>query len=69
MPNLFGRLVSDHCRILLVCLFVDDAKHVGLRILKFFFCISLNPGNNLHAHNTEFSISMHLIKPHLKTSV
>lgn len=54
MPNLFGRLVSDHHRILLVCLFVDDAKHVGLRILKFFFCISLNPGNNLHAHNTEF---------------
>lgn len=54
IPNLFGRLVLDHCKILLICQFVDDAKHVGLRVLKFFFCISLTPGNNLHAHNTEF---------------
>lgn len=36
------------------CQFVEDTEHVGLRILTFFFCISLNPGNNLCAHNTEF---------------
>lgn len=55
IPNLLWRLVSDRCKILSACQCVDDAKHVGLRILlTFFFYISLNPGNNLHAHNTEF---------------
>lgn len=55
IPNLLWRLVSDRCKILSACQCVDDAKHAGLRILLiFFFCISLNPGNNLHAHNTEF---------------
>lgn len=57
IPNLLWRLVSGHCKILSTCQSVDDAKHVGLRILIFFFCISLNPGNNLHAHNTEFQHS------------
>lgn len=54
IPNLLWRLVSDCCKLLSTCQCVDDAKHVGLRTLIFFFCISLNPGNNLHTHNTEF---------------
>lgn len=69
ISNLFERLVLDHCKIPLTCQCVDNAKHVGLIILKFFFCISLNPGNNLHAHKQNFNISMHLIKPHVKTNV
>lgn len=53
----------------LVSLLMMQTKHVGLRILMFFFCISLNPGNNLHVILQNFNMSTHLIKSHLKTSV
>lgn len=59
-PALLQILVSDQCTVLgLVSLL--RTEHVGLRILTFFFCISLNPGNNLCAHNTEFQ---HILAPY-----
>lgn len=36
IPNLLWRLVLDCCKILSTCQCVDDAKHVGLRILILF---------------------------------
>lgn len=62
IPNLLWRWIDIlSLQNTLTCHFVYDAKHVGLRILIFFFCISLNPENNLHAHNTGFQ---HICAPY-----
>lgn len=66
IPNLFWRLVSDHCKILWTCQLVDNAKHVGLRILIFLFCISLNLVIIYMLIIQTFNISVYLIKPYLE---
>lgn len=60
------RLGSDHCRILWLAILLMMQSTLDWEYLRsFFVCfcfhISLNPGNNLHAHNTEFQ---HTHVPH-----